>query len=371
MVDIQDHDNPLTEVVKSQRPMIVTNPKAVLGRFGLERFFARFALHSLALAPLVTRGQVLGVLAAQPAAGVRVNDEELSLLSSIANELAALVNTRRLEEKLIESERMQSTALLAAGIAHNFNNVLQAVLGQASLLEMQKLSPEQVERAAKNITESATRGATVVRQLLSVANLEEARRVPTNVNDLLRKEHQQLIRLVPPHQTLKLSLKKDIPQAFVDPVHLHRILLVLVKNAVEALKTRGFLIQIFSDSVRVDGKSLHFEVPEGEYVRVGVRDNGIGMDAETKRRCFDPFFSTKNVDPGTGLGLRGEGLGLAAAYALARKNGGRLTVESRLGQGALFTIFLPVQKTASMNDEEDTKSSTVDRTEKQDETVGE
>ncbi len=361
VIGVRDESHPLAEVVKSKRAMIVENPQAMLGKFGLERFFTRFGLNSLALAPLVTRGEVLGVLAAQPGAGVRVDDEELGLLSSIASEIAALINTRRLEEKISESEKTQSMALLAAGIAHNFNNVLQAVLGQASLLEMQKLAPDQVERSAKSITESATRGATLVRQLLSVANLEEARRVSVNVNDLLRREQDELVRLIPPHHTLKFTLKKDLPKIMVDPVHLHRILHALVKNAVEALRNRGFLIQVFSDSVHVDGRSLHFEVPEGDYVRVGVRDNGIGMDAETKRRCFDPFFSTKNVDPGTGLGLRGEGLGLAAAFALARKNGGRLTVDSRPGQGSLFTLYIPSE--AAVVETKVVKKETSERTE--------
>ena len=94
--------------------------------------------------------------------------------------------------------------------------------------------------------------------------------------------------------------------------------------------------------IEIDEDSPHYEVPYGHYVRVGVRDSGRGMDEETRSRCFEPFFTTHNVDPSTGIGMSGAGLGLAAAYALSRRNGGRLVVDSRLGHGSVFTLYLPV-----------------------------
>ena len=353
-VELSGEENPLREVVATKKALVVHNPDAVLGQLGLRRFFSRFAIKSLGLAPLLARGQVLGVLAVQPGSGEpAMEEEEITLLSSLANEIAALIFTKRLEERIAEGEKMRSAGLLAAGIAHNFNNLLQAVLGQASLLEMQRKNEDQVLRAARIISESATKGASLVKQLLSFANLEEAHAVPSNVNRLIEAESKNWTALLRPNQLVKYSFKQNLPRAMMDERHFLRIISSLLTNASEAMQEKGGPIQIFTDSVSTDQDWAHFEVPAGRYVRVGVRDSGIGMDAETKRRCFEPFFTTKNVDPASGLSLSGAGLGLAAAYALARKNGGRLVVDSRLGHGSVFTLYLPIERTAEKRDEQD------------------
>ena len=141
------------------------------------------------------------------------------------------------------------------------------------------------------------------------------------------------------------SLDPDLPRGYVDPRHALRIISAIVSNAREAMDEQG-VVEIFTGLATVDESSPHFEVPFGDYIRIGIRDSGRGMDAETRRRCFEPFFTTKDVDPGTGLGMTGSGLGLAAAYALARRNGGRLVVESRPGYGSLFTLYVPVADSA-------------------------
>ncbi|MFN8389336.1 MAG: GAF domain-containing protein [Bdellovibrionota bacterium] len=345
-VELTDETNPLSQVILHKKALVVSNPDSVLGQLGLRRFFSRFAIKSLGLAPLISRGQVLGVLAVQPGSGEpAMEEEEITLLSSLANEIAALIFTKRLEERIAENEKMRSAGLLAAGIAHNFNNLLQAVLGQASLLEMQRKNEAQVLKAAKIISESATKGAALVKQLLSFANLEEPHPSAVQVNELIEAETKNWSQLLEPNQQIKLSLKHDLPRTSVDTRHFLRIITALMTNACEAMRNKGGPIQIFTDSVSTDQERAHIEVPEGQYVRVGVRDSGIGMDAETKRRCFEPFFTTKNVDPSSGLSLSGAGLGLAAAYALARKNGGRLVVDSRLGHGSVFTLYLPIERT--------------------------
>jgi len=347
-VEIAAADNTLQEVIRARRAVLVHEPETVLGELGLRRFFSRFAIKALGLAPLIARGQVLGILAVQPGSSEpSMEEEELTLLSSLANEIATLILTRRLESRIAEAEKMRSAGLLAAGIAHNFNNILQAVLGQASLLEMQKASESQVKRSAKIISEAVTKGAALVRQLMSFANLEEPHPAPVNVNSLIESEIQNWSGLFKANQHLKLSLKAGIPEAAADARHLVRILTTLLSNAVDAMRDKGGPIQIFTDVVSTGAEVAHVEVPEGTYIRIGVRDSGVGMDAETVRRCFEPFFTTKNVDPGSGLSLSGAGLGLAAAYALARKNGGRLVVDSRPGQGSLFTLYIPVSGTLS------------------------
>jgi len=236
---------------------------------------------------------------------------------------------------------MRGAGLLAAGIAHNFNNLLQAILGQASLLEMQSTNEVQVTRAAGIINDAATKGASLVKQLLSFASLEEPNKEVCDINAVIERGADGLRRQLRASQTLVVSLGEDLPRANVDPRQILRIITGLVNNAREAMQDNGE-VKIFTDSISIQSESPHYEVPYGDYIRIGVGDNGIGMDTETRRRCFEPFFTTKDVDPKSGLSMSGAGLGLAAAFALARKNGGRLVADSRRGHGSVFTIYVPV-----------------------------
>ncbi|MBP9837788.1 MAG: GAF domain-containing protein, partial [Proteobacteria bacterium] len=360
-VEIGDAKNPLAQVINEKKALIVEDPEKLLGPLLIRKFFAHFSIKTLALAPLIVRGKILGVLAVQPSStDNHFEEEELVLLSSLANEIANIVLTKRLESKLTETDKMRSVGLLAAGIAHNFNNILQAIMGQASLLEMSNDKQPQVLKSAKIIGESATKGAGLVRQLLSFATFDEPHSQNVQVNDIITEELKRWSAQLSSNQQIKLSLKQELPTVKIDPRHFQRIISSLIANAIESMQEKGGLIQIFSDSVTSEQELIHFEVPLGNYVRVGVRDRGVGMDDETKKRCFEPFFTTKNIDPSSGLGLTGAGLGLASAYALARKNGGRLVVDSRVGHGSVFTFYIPmpqtVKKEVVVND--DNKAST-------------
>ncbi len=341
-VDINDIDHPIGQVIKARQAIVVDNPAEVLSEFGVRRVFSRLGIRSVALVPLVAGGVVLGVLAVQPSfEDSRLRDEDLSLLGSLANEIGAILLTKRLEDRVGESEKMRTAGLLAAGIAHNFNNLLQAILGQASLLEMQAEPDPKTARAAKIINEAATKGAQLVKQLLSFAHLEEPHKEVCDINEVIRRGLEGVSRNLREKIALSIRLAPELPKGLIDPQQLQRVLVSVVNNGVEAITGAG-QIEVFSDSVIVGENSPHLEVPYGRYVTVGIRDSGKGMDDDTRKRCFEPFFTTKNVDPGTGIGMSGAGLGLAAAYALIRKNGGRLVVESRVGHGSVFTIYIPV-----------------------------
>ncbi len=341
-VELTGEDNPIAKVIETKQPMTIDDSRYSLKEFGLKRIFSRLAIQSIVLVPIVSAGQVIGVLAVQPHSDqFRMDEERLTLLSSLANEIASVVLTKRLEERVSEGEKMRTAGLLAAGIAHNFNNLLQAILGQASLIDMQKEDPSAVAKASKTIVDAANKGSSLVKQLLSFAHLEHPSEESIDVNSLIERSAEALRKLLRENQELRLHLDQTIPSAYVDPKQLIRILTNIITNATEAMVTGG-TIELFTDTITVNKKRPHFEVPFGDYVRVGIRDNGVGMDAETKRRCFEPFFTTKDRDPGSGVGMTGAGLGLAAAFALARRNGGRLVVDSRPGYGSLFTVYVRV-----------------------------
>ena len=346
-VELAENTHPIARVVSDRRSLIIQEPDRVLKEFGSRKFFSRFSVSAVGLVPLISAGQMLGVLAFQPDDGAKpVGRDELALVSSLAAEIANAIFARQLDQREGEAEKMRAAGLLAAGIAHNFNNVLQGIIGQASLIEMHELERDQQLKASKAIAESAEKGATLVRQLSSFANLEEPHPETFDLNALLERHVSSLRRILSEGQKLKLSLAEKLPKASADSSQMYRILQGLIRNASEA-SGPGQEVEVFTDEIRVEENSPQYEVPFGSYVRLGVRDLGIGMSEEIKMRCFEPFFSTKDIDPGSGLNLSGAGLGLSSSFTLARKNGGRLVVESQPGQGSVFTLYMPVAEPSS------------------------
>lgn len=343
-VDIKGRDHPVARVVRTRQPIVIESPREILRELGVRRVFSRLGIYSLAIVPLISRGQVLGVLAVQPRSDEQaLGEEELALLSSLANEIAAILLAKRLEDHVQHSDKMRTAGLLAGGIAHNFNNLLQAILGQASLLEIQGKDSPAVARAVRVLTEAAGRGAALVKQLLSLAHLDEPRQEACSINDLVQRNLEVFRQQLQSKHKLEVSLAAEIPRAYADPLQVVRILTGLIRNAGESMPEGG-AVELSTAVVEIDEHVVQLDLSPGRYLRLSVRDTGVGMDEGTRRRCFEPFFTTKEVDPSTGLGLSGAGLGLAAAYALARRNGGLLTVESRVGQGSVFMLYLPQAK---------------------------
>ncbi|MDD2943275.1 MAG: GAF domain-containing protein [bacterium] len=343
-IDVSGDGHPLGEIIRGRKPVVMENSEELFRPYGLEKISLRMGLGRAVFIPLVTRGQVLGVLAAEidkNSEGSTIESES-ELLGSIGGELAAFLRARQLEERIAEGERMRTAGLLASGIAHNFNNILQAILGQASLLELQGADIPRVSRAVSVINDAATRGAGLVKKLLSFTHQGEAQRTVLELNELVRRLessfNEQMAKRSNDDVRLVFAYDKNRLMTHVDPRQVHQVIEILISNALEAT-TRG-QVEVLTDSCVVGSTSSHPEVFPGSYVRVIVRDTGTGMSEETIRHCFEPFYTTKNVDPRSGIGMTGSGLGLAVAYALAKRNGARLVVESVLGSGTTFYLYL-------------------------------
>lgn len=351
-IDISGLTHPLAEVIRTREVTVVEEVDEILKKLGLRKFIERHNITKMVLVPLVSSGQILGVLAYE-------SDGEIDLQKSIlkfAAELAQVIFSKRLEERISGSETMRAAGLLAAGIAHNFNNLLQGIMGQASLLELYADSPEQIKKSSKIIADSTAKGASLVKQLMSFAYLEEPSFEICNINDVIELNKINFQRALKSEQFIRYHLHQHISNAYADPRQIIRIIQTLLQNASEAMPADGY-VEIITDIIEINESSPHFDVPYGSYITLSVRDNGIGMDAETKKRCFEPFFSTKNIDKSSGLGLQGSGMGLAAAYALAKKNGGRLLVDSRKGHGSLFTLYIPKAMHDSLENNDNTREN--------------
>jgi two-component system, cell cycle sensor histidine kinase and response regulator CckA len=246
-----------------------------------------------------------------------------------------IAERQRLEQELLHAQKMESIGALAGGVAHDFNNILNIILGYSSLL-MDDEDPGQARQWIEVIRETAERGAALVQQLLTVARKAAIKFESTDINELLRRFVNLLNQTFPKEMNISLDLNPNLPRIMADPNRLIQALLNLCVNARDAMDGRGNLV--LRDEI-VNGLELRQrfrDALEDRYVCLVVSDTGPGMDSNIKNRIFDPFFTTK--EPG-----RGTGLGLSAVYAIVRDHHGFINVKSEPDHGTTFHIYLPVR----------------------------
>ena len=250
----------------------------------------------------------------------------------IAEALDAMLLLRDLresEQQVTQLQRMQAIGSLAGGVAHDFNNQLLVILCYADLLRSQGGEGGEF---LDHVIEAADRATGLTRQLLAFSRRSVLDPRPVDVGRIVQESIGFLARAVGPAIELQAGTRAEGAVANVDPHQLEQVLVNLVTNARDAMP-RGGVIQI-ATSVDRRRTGRPPELGPGAYVRLVVKDAGTGMDEETRRRVFEPFFTTKEHGAGTGLGL-------STAYGVARQSGGTLTVESTLGEGSTFTVWLP------------------------------
>ncbi len=247
-----------------------------------------------------------------------------------------LTDKRKLEAELRQAQKMEAVGQLAAGVAHDFNNILTIIQGHASLqLAVAEMDPD-VADSFKHIAGAAERAANLTRQLLAFSRKQVMQPRRLDLNGLVRQIGTVLPRLIGEHIRLLTDLAPNLPAVFADDCNMEQIVLNLAVNARDAMPSGGTL-SVRTEAVGVDDNHLR-RVPDavtGEYVCLSVRDTGTGMDLATRTHIFEPFFTTKEVGKGTGMGL-------ATVYGIVKQHDGWIEVESETGQGSVFKIYLPV-----------------------------
>jgi PAS domain S-box-containing protein len=243
---------------------------------------------------------------------------------------------KRMEEKLQETQKLESLGLLAGGIAHDFNNLLTGILGNANLARGQSPGFD-IEPYLEQIERSAERAADLCGQMLAYAGKGRFEVTRVNLSELVHETTSLIRTSVGRNVSLDLSLTHDLPLVEADLTQIRQIIMNLVLNASEAIEDRPGAIRIRTGAVQVERPELQrmhlaADLEPGRYVYLEVSDTGRGMSAETLNRIFDPFFSTK---------FTGRGLGLAAVLGIVRSHKGALKVESREGTGSRFRLLLP------------------------------
>jgi len=260
-----------------------------------------------------------------------LKEGERTLVVTVVHDIS---ERRSLEERLRQSQKMEAIGRLAGGVAHDFNNVLTAILGYAELLETGSRD-EEVRRNAEEIRKAADRAAALTRQLLAFSRRQVLQPKVFNLNSVIPEMDTMLRRILREDIRLVVSLDPELGPVRADPGQLQQVLLNLAVNARDAMPEGGEL-RIVTRNVVLSERSLAGipRVEPGPYVRLDVSDTGLGMDPEVQAHAFEPFFTTKERGGGTGLGL-------SMVYGTVKQSGGYITVASEVGRGTSFQIHLP------------------------------
>jgi two-component system cell cycle sensor histidine kinase/response regulator CckA len=244
-----------------------------------------------------------------------------------------------LEERLRQTQKMEAIGQLAAGVAHDFNNILTIIQGHLSLLLSTEDFAESTHLALSETLAASERAAALTRQLLAFSRKQLFRPEPLNLNSLLHGQSSMLRRLIGEHIEVELACEESLPEIMVDAPSLEQVVANLVINARDAMP-RGGRLRIATGVVEVSAAraAQNPEAREGRFVRFSVTDTGHGMDEVTRAKIFEPFFTTREVGKGSGMGL-------ASVYGIVKQHEGWIEVFSDPGQGAAFFIYLPVTET--------------------------
>jgi len=267
--------------------------------------------------------------------GSRYNDHD----GKPAGMLGILRDTsekKRLEAQLRQAHKMEAIGTLAGGIAHDFNNILQAISGYTQILLMEKEPGDPDYKSLEVIATSAQRASELTNQLMIFSRKVEVKLKPVGINQEVREVSKMLERTIPKMIDLKLHLAGDLKVINADPGQLEQIMMNLGVNARDAMPDGGELI-FETSNVVLDGEycKMHLGASPGEYVMLSISDTGHGMDKETLEHIFEPFYTTKEMGKGTGLGL-------AMVYGIVKSHGGYIMCYSEPGQGTRFKIYFPV-----------------------------
>jgi len=272
---------------------------------------------------------------------IYTEDATISPVRAPSGEIVSYVAVKRdisaelaVEEQLRQAQKMDGIGRLAGGVAHDFNNILNVILACASFAK-EALPEGPVLDDVVEVEKAGLRAAALTRQLLAFSRKQVLQPVRLDLNQVLSELEKMLRRIIREDIALSLELAPALWPVRADPGQIEQVIMNLVVNARDAMPQGG--------SVHLETRNVEFDAEQalaqpglvaGPHVRLSVRDSGVGMDEATLTRIFEPFFTTKPVGAGTGLGL-------STAYGIVRQSGGAISVETELGQGTTFHVFLP------------------------------
>lgn len=247
----------------------------------------------------------------------------------------------RLTAQLHQAQKMEALGTLAGGIAHEFNNLLGVISGYAELIQLQAPVHSTTRQEAEEILKAGHRAKELVQQILAFSRHAEVERTPTALHTLIREALQLLRASLPSTISIREKCDSDVGMVLVNATQIHQVVMNLCANAEYAMRATIGVLEVGLDAVEIDDAFAadHPPLMPGPHARLTVRDTGQGMPPDVMARIFDPFYTTKDVGEGTGMGL-------AIVHGIVLDHGGALTAESALGVGTAFCVYLPLLRDA-------------------------
>ncbi|MCL5236404.1 MAG: PAS domain S-box protein [Nitrospirae bacterium] len=247
-----------------------------------------------------------------------------------------ITSQKRLEQQLLHAQKMEAIGQLAGGVAHDFNNILTAIIGYANILLMKLGRDDPLKNYVAHILESSEKASSLTKSLLTFGRKQIINMAPVDLDEIVRRVERLLSRLIGEDVELRVSLAGKALTIMADSGQVEQVLMNLATNARDAMPEGGRLT-ISTELIELDIEFTrrHRYGEPGLYAALSVTDTGGGIDAKTKERIFEPFFTTKEVGKGTGLGL-------SIVYGIVKQHNGYINVYSELGKGAAFKIYLPL-----------------------------
>lgn len=273
--------------------------------------------------------QARGYLEELEAARVTLEDRVADRTLALEREMA---ERQRIETALLRAQRLEALGQLTGGVAHDFNNLLQVVMGSLSMLERHGANPERRGRILDAMRQAGERGAKLTQQLLAFARRQPLAVEPIDIAAQIEDMTELLRGALRADTELRLRLSADLWPVETDVTQFEVALLNLVVNARDAMPSGG-TVTITAENDRLEPRPSREDIG-GEFIRITVTDTGTGMDEATVQRAFEPFYTTKSVGVGTGLGL-------SQVYGFVRQSGGDVRIDSALGSGTTVSIYLP------------------------------
>lgn len=267
------------------------------------------------------------------AVALRNPDGKITDFASIMYDIS---DRKRLEEQLLQAQKMEAIGQLAGGIAHDFNNILTAIIGYGNLITMKMRPDDPLRIHAEQILQAGERAANLTHSLLAFSRKQIINPRPVDINDVIRRVEKLLLRLIGEDVEMRTALAPGEIQVMADSGQIEQVLMNLATNARDAMPEGGILtigsalLEMDDDFIRTHGYGR-----PGPYALVSVTDTGTGMNEEIRRRIFEPFFTTKEMGRGTGLGL-------SMVYGIVTQHNGYIECCSEQGKGTSFALYLPL-----------------------------
>jgi PAS domain S-box-containing protein len=254
---------------------------------------------------------------------------------------------QRLSAQLRHSQKMEAIGTLAGGIAHDFNNILTAIVGYAELSLMDAKESSRLSNNLREIYRAGNRATELVKQILTFCRQAELEQQPMQVSPIVKEALKLLRSSIPTTVEIESFIKHNLGATMADPTQIHQVVMNLCTNAAQAMEESGGKLTVTLDKTTLGKQfcTMHPEIVPGVYFQLTVADTGHGISPEIMEKIFDPYFTTKKMEEGTGLGL-------SVSLGIVKSCGGEITVESTLNKGSIFRVYLPEIRRNALKEED-------------------